>query len=74
MKVFAEGAEVRPGSYLVYTRSISLGRNVVIRPSSQLHADPNAEIIIEDDVLLGSGIHFYVDNHEFRDTTKPIYC
>jgi acetyltransferase-like isoleucine patch superfamily enzyme len=30
--------------------------------------------VIEDDVLLGSGIHVYVDNHEFRNTSLPIYC
>lgn len=73
LKYFGEGAEVRPGSYLVYTRSISLGKNVVIRPSCHLHADPKAEIVIEDDVLLGSGIHIYVDNHEFSDISMPIY-
>ncbi len=72
LKFFGENAEIRPGSYLIYTKSISLGRNVVIRPSCHLHADPQAEIIIEDDVMLGSGVHIYVDNHEFGDPSIPI--
>lgn len=40
-----------------------------------LFADPRengAGITIEDDVLIGSSVHFYVNNHCFDDTEKPI--
>ncbi|USD62240.1 acyltransferase [Vibrio sp. SCSIO 43140] len=75
-KVFADGASVRAGAYAVATDKISLGRNVVIRPGSMLHADPEpggAEIIIEDDVLIGSSVHIYLDTHAYDDVSLPIY-
>jgi len=75
-KHFGEGAEFRPGAYAFACSKISLGRNVVIRPTTMLFADlreNGAEIIIEDDVLIGSGVHFYVSNHRFESTTVPIY-
>jgi acetyltransferase-like isoleucine patch superfamily enzyme len=74
-KYFGEGAEFRPGAYAFGCSKISLGRNVVIRPTTMLFADirnNGAEIIIEDDVLLGSGVHFYVTNHKFDNPDIPI--
>ncbi len=74
-KKFGKGAEFRPGAYAFGCSKISLGDNVVIRPATMLFADirPNgAEIVIEDNVLIGSGVHFYVTNHRFDDKTKPI--
>jgi len=38
----------------------------------------SAEIVIEDDVLIGSGVHIYVTKHCFDDPAQPIinqgYC
>jgi len=71
-RYFADDAEFRPGAYAVVCSEISIGRRVVIRPGSQLMADPTAGITIEDDVLLGTGIHIYVGNHRFDDVNVPI--
>ena len=77
-KLGAIGKEssIRPGSYLVGTKSIFIGDQVVIRPGSHIHADPDdnsAEIIIENKVLIGSAVHIYIDTHEFSDVTIPIF-
>tara|TARA_R110002050_G_scaffold97132_1_gene202063 strand:- start:13143 stop:13697 length:555 start_codon:yes stop_codon:yes gene_type:complete len=75
-KYFGEGAEFRPGAYAFACSKISLGKNVVIRPATMFFADSRtggAEIVIEDNVLLGSGIHFYVVNHRFDSIDKPIF-
>jgi acetyltransferase-like isoleucine patch superfamily enzyme len=72
---FGEGAEFRPGAYAICCSKISLGRRVVIRPGTMLFADPRAGgagIVIEDDVMLGSGVHVYVGNHRFDDVNCPI--
>lgn len=72
---FGAGAEFRPGAYAIACSKISLGRRVVIRPGCMLFADPardGAGIVIEDDAMLGSGVHIYVGNHRFDDVTKPI--
>ncbi|MGE6516247.1 acyltransferase [Lysinibacillus sphaericus] len=70
---FDEGAEFRSGAYAVTCSNIFLGKNVVIRPANFLMADSKASINIEDDVLVGSGVHMYVANHRFSDVNKPIY-
>lgn len=72
---FDDTAEFRPGAYAICCSKISLGKRVVIRPSSMLFADPReggAGIIIEDDVMTGSGIHLYVSNHRFDNPDMPI--
>lgn len=74
-KYFGNGAEFRPGAYAESCAKISIGSNVVIRPGTFLFADPTpggGGIIIEDDVLLGCGIHFYTNNHQFSDPSRPI--
>jgi acetyltransferase-like isoleucine patch superfamily enzyme len=74
-KFFHESASFRPGAYAVACSRISLGANVTIRPGCMLHADPRengAGIIIEDNVLIGSGVQVYVDNHSFEDNRRPI--
>ena len=73
-KSFGEGSEFRPFAYAVSTSNISLEKNVIIRPGTMLFAD-NTEsgyIIIEDDVEIGAGTHFYVNNHAFDRTDIPI--
>lgn len=72
---FGERAEFRPGAYAVACSKISLGRRVIIRPGCMLFADPRdngAGITIEDDVMLGSGVHIYVHNHRFDQPSIPI--
>jgi acetyltransferase-like isoleucine patch superfamily enzyme len=74
-KDFGEGSEFRPGAYAEACSKISIGKNVVIRPGTFLFADPlpgGAGIKIEDDVLIGPGVHFYTNNHAFSDTKIPI--
>lgn len=74
-KRFGDGAEFRPGAYAETCSKIMIGKDVVIRPSTFLFADPTVgggEIVIEDGVLIGPGVHFYTNNHEFNDETKPI--
>lgn len=69
-KYFAESAEFRPGAYAICCSKISLGRRVVIRPGTLLHADSREEgagITIEDDTMLGPGVQIYVSNHRFDD-------
>ncbi len=73
---FGPNAEFRPGAYADVCSKIYIGRNVVIRPATFLFADPRdggGTIKIEDDVLIGSGVHLYTNNHAFSDISVPIY-
>ncbi len=76
LKYFGSGAEIRPHAYLVETRHISLGRNVVVRPGCKLFAVPShdgtGQIIIDENVLIGCDVHFYVSNHTFSDSACDI--
>lgn len=73
---FGERAEFRLGAYAIETDKIHLGNNVVIRPGTMLFASPLSkdlnQIVIEDDAMLGSGVHIYVSNHTFSDVSKSI--
>lgn len=72
-KHFDDTSEVRPGAYVIGCSRVSIGRHVVLRPGVCLHGNPEgAEIVIEDDVMLGQGVHVYVDNHNFSDPSVPI--
>lgn len=75
-KYFSDTSEFRAGAYAITCSKISLGKNVIIRPATMLFADPRngdeGSILIEDDVMLGSGVHIYVANHKFDDITVPI--
>lgn len=74
-KQFDITSEFRPGAYAIGCSKISIGKRVVIRPGTCLHADPmdnRAEIIIENDVLIGQGVHIYINNHRFDRTDVPI--
>ena len=73
-KSFGKNSEFRPFAYANYPSKISIGNNVVIRPGSMLFADEfsNGEIIIEDDIGIGPGVHFYVNNHRYDNTNIPI--
>ncbi len=72
---FADSADIRPGVYVIGCSKIKLGNRVSLRPGTMLFADPRengAGIVIEDDVLIGSEVHFYVHNHRFDDLNIPI--
>jgi acetyltransferase-like isoleucine patch superfamily enzyme len=74
-KAFHETAEFRAGAYAIGCSKISIGRRVVIRPGCMLFADPRENgqgITIEDDVIIGSGVHLYAINHRFDDPVVPI--
>ncbi|MDB2630002.1 acyltransferase [Luminiphilus sp.] len=69
---FGEGAEFRAGAYAVCCSNISLGKNVIVRPSTMMFADEFAQIVIEDNVMMGAGVHFYVNNHRFDRHDIPL--
>lgn len=74
-KHFDSTAEFRPGAYAFCCSKISIGKRVVIRPASILHADDRpgaAGIIIEDNVLIGPGVHIYTNTHCFDDPNIPL--
>ena len=76
---FGTGAEFRPGAYAVGCSKIEIGDRVVIRPGTMLFGeiDPDenidVSISIEDEVLMGCGVHIYVNNHRFDRTDEPVY-
>ncbi|MFT4847954.1 MAG: acetyltransferase-like isoleucine patch superfamily enzyme [Sediminicola sp.] len=72
---FGLSSEIRPGAYIVGCSQITIGANVVIRPGTMIHAETETlehSVEIEDDVLIGCGVHIYVENHEFKDPNKSI--
>ncbi len=74
-KRFTNTSEFRPGAYAIGCSNISIGNRVAIRPGSMLFAhptDPKGGIVIEDDVLIGSCVHFYAGNHAFGNPNIPI--
>lgn len=71
-KHFGAGADFRAGAYAVHCSNISIGKNVVVRPSTMMFADEFAQIIIEDNVMMGAGVHFYVNNHKFDRRDIPL--
>ena len=74
-KSFTSSSEFRAGAYAICCSKISIGKRVVIRPGTMMFATPGdngAGITIEDDVLIGSGVHFYTGNHSFNDISIPI--
>ncbi len=68
-KKFSENSEFRAGAYAVVCSKIFIGKNVIIRPNTMLFADPRegdmGSIIINDDAMIGSGVHIYVSNHRY---------
>lgn len=73
---FGENSSIRPGAFIVGCSQIEIGKNVVIRPGTMLHAETaslTTSIVIEDDVLIGLGVHIYVENHRFSDPSVPIF-
>ncbi|MEE2745397.1 MAG: acyltransferase [Pseudomonadota bacterium] len=75
-KRFGEGSEVRPHAYIVATDKVSFGNNIVLRPGCMIFAEGTEDIdetvVIEDNVLIGSGVHLYAANHEFSEEHQAI--
>ena len=76
-KTFGEGSEFRPGAYAICTKNIRIGNRVTIRPMSMLFGSPdtsvhNEHIVIQDDVLIGSGVHVYTANHRYNSKDVAI--
>lgn len=72
-KKFPSSAEMRPYSYAICTNHISVGENVVIRPGCMFFADTTGGFIdIGDDVLFGSCVHIYTNDHAFSDKSQTI--
>lgn len=66
---FSETAQFRAGAYAIGCSQIEIGNRVIIRPGTMLFGetiDPMPiSIKIEDDVMIGAGVHIYVNNHKF---------
>lgn len=73
---FADDAQFRAGAYAVGCSKISIGKRVIIRPNVMLFGETiinmDCSILIEDDVMMGSGVHIYVNNHKFDDPNVPL--
>jgi len=69
---FSDYADFRAGAYAIACSQISIGKNVIIRPNTMIFADEFAQIVIADNVMIGAGVHFYVNNHKFDDVSVPI--
>jgi len=67
-RCYGYGVEIRPGAYIVGTDNIALGNNITIRPGSHIYASKGGGINIFDNVLLGSGVHIYDNNHIIHTT------
>lgn len=72
-KHFGDQAEFRPGAYAACCSKISIGQRVIIRPGSMLFADNvGGDIVIGDDVMMGCGVHIYVNNHRFDNPRQSV--
>lgn len=72
---FGKDAEFRPGAFAVGCSKIEIGDRVIIRPGTMLFGESELlekSIIIDDYVMLGSGIHIYINNHRFDNPSIPI--
>jgi acetyltransferase-like isoleucine patch superfamily enzyme len=74
-KKFADTADFRPGAYAIGCSKIEIGERVIIRPQCMLFGDSvttRKTITIEDDVMMGSGVHIYIHNHRFDRLDIPL--
>lgn len=69
---FDKSAEIRPGVYIDYCSRIKIGKNVILRPTTMLFGNKTAIIDLQDNVMLGSGVHIYTGNHRFKRIDIPI--
>lgn len=74
-KRFADSADFRAGAYAVGCSRISIGERVIVRPGCMLFGESQTletSITIEDDVMMGAGVHFYINNHRFDRLDIPL--
>lgn len=75
-KKFSDSAQFRAGAYAIGCSKIEIGNRVVIRPGCMLFGETiepmDTSISIEDDVMMGSGVHIYVNNHKFEIRDIPL--
>lgn len=74
-KYFADTAQFRPGAYAIGCSKIKIGNRVVVRPGCMLFGESDSletSIFIEDDVMMGCGVHFYINNHKFERLDIPL--
>lgn len=74
-KKFSDTAQFRPGAYAVGCSKIEIGNRVFIRPGCMFFGESNSletSIIIEDDVMMGCGVHIYINNHKFDRQDIPL--
>ena len=67
-KKFSDTAQLRPGAYAICCSKIEIGNRVVVRPGCMFFGESDSldtSILIEDDVMMGSGVHIYINNHRF---------
>ncbi|MGE8422227.1 MAG: acyltransferase [Sphingobacterium siyangense] len=64
--------QIRPYVSIVGGKNILIGNNVTLRPFTQIHAGKDAQVIIEDDVLIAPGVFITTNQHNFEDILKPI--
>lgn len=71
---FGAHAEFRPFAFAANTHRISIGKNVIIRPGTSIAGpmDDGAELVIEDNVLIGPDVYIVCDNHSFADSSRPV--
>jgi acetyltransferase-like isoleucine patch superfamily enzyme len=68
---FGEGSEIRVGAYVVYPQRVFLGKGVIIRPGTMIFAE-TGRVEIGDGVLMGAGVHVYVNSHRHDRADIPI--
>jgi acetyltransferase-like isoleucine patch superfamily enzyme len=74
-KHFAASAQFRPGAYAVGCSNIEIGERVVIRPGCRFFGESDQlspTITIEDNVLIGSCVSIYINNHRFDRSDIPL--
>ncbi|MCH5686526.1 hypothetical protein LWM68_21060 [Niabella sp. W65] len=68
-------SEVRPYATILGTRNVEIGNNVIIPGGTLISTypgNPDSNIIIEDDVLLGPNVAIYSSTHNYKDISIPI--
>ena len=71
---FADSAQIRPGAYIVGCSKIRIGERVIIRPGCRFFGESStleSSIVIEDNVMLGSAVSIYINNHRFDRLDIP---
>jgi acetyltransferase-like isoleucine patch superfamily enzyme len=75
IREIGRNSEIRPYCTIIGTKNICIGDNVIIPPGTYLVANPDnpeAKIIIEDDVLFGPNSAVYCSGHVYTDYHLPV--